>query len=88
MNIPMVDLKVKYRKYKEEFDNAVIGVMESGMFIMGPEVSAFEREIEQYYGMKHAIGVASGTDALLIAALSLGIGKGDEVIVPAFTFII
>ena len=87
MNIPMVDLKVKYRKHKEEFDNAVIGVMESGMFIMGPEVSAFEREIEAYYGMKHAVGVASGTDALLIAALSLGIGKGDEVIVPAFTFI-
>lgn len=87
MNIPMVDLKVQYRKLKDEFDSAVIGVMESCAFIMGPEVSAFEREVAEYSGVKHAAGVASGTDALLLAVLAAGIGKGDEVIVPAFTFI-
>ena len=87
MNIPMVDLKIQYRKYKNDFDSAVISVMESASFIMGPEVQAFEKETAEYSNSKHAFGVASGTDALLLALLALKIGEGDEVIVPAFTFI-
>ncbi len=87
MNIPMVDLKVQYRNYKKDFDSAVIGVMESSFFIMGPEVSEFENEVAASLGAKHAFGLASGTDALLIALLALGVGPGDEVLVPAFTFI-
>ena len=87
MNIPMVDLKVQYKKYKHDFDNAVINVMESTSFILGPEVQAFEKEMADYSKSKYSFGVASGTDALLIALLALKIGAGDEVIVPAFTFI-
>ncbi len=87
MNIPMVDLKGQYKKLKNELDSAVISVMESGAFIMGPEVSAFEKESADYAGVKYAVGVASGTDALLLALIASGIGKEDEVIVPAFTFI-
>lgn len=87
MKIPMVDLKVQYHNYKEEFDRAVIDVMESCAFIMGPEVSALETEMAQYLGSKYALGVASGTDALLLALQALGIGKGDKVLVPNFTFI-
>ncbi len=87
MNIPMVDLKIQYNKYKEEFDKAVVSVMESTAFIMGPEVSAFEKDFAQYLGSSNALAVASGTDALLIAMLALGIKEGDEVIVPDFTFI-
>lgn len=87
MNIPMVDLKIQYNKYKSDFDNAAIRVMESTAFIMGPEVQSFEKEVAEYSKVKHSFGVASGTDALLIALLALKIGKGDEVIVPDFTFI-
>lgn len=87
MNIPMVDLKVQYKKLKNEFDSAVISVMESCAFINGPEVTAFEKEVAEYSGVKYAAGVASGTDALLLAVIAAGIGKGDEVIVPAFTFV-
>ena len=87
MNISMVDLKVQYQTYKQELDKAVIDVMESTAFINGPEVSAFEREMAEYSKIKYGVGLASGTDALLMALLALGIGKGDEVIVPTFTFI-
>lgn len=67
-------------------NQAVHNVLRVGQFILGPEVAAFEHEVADYLNVKHAIGVASGTDALVIALRALGIGAGDEVIVPAFTF--
>src|SRR5947209_14621809 len=61
-------------------------VIESGRFILGPEVEAFEAEFAAYLGVRHVVGVANGTDAITISLRALGIGPGDEVIVPAFTF--
>jgi dTDP-4-amino-4,6-dideoxygalactose transaminase len=86
MKIPLVDLVAQYHSIKEEIDEAVLSVLESGRFILGPHVTAFEEEVAAYLGVKHAIGVASGTDALIIALRALGIGQGDEVIVPAYSF--
>lgn len=84
--IPLVDLSAQYFSIKSEIDAAISGVLETGQFILGPNLLAFESEIARYLGVKHAVGVASGTDALVIALRSAGIGPGDEVIVPAFTF--
>lgn len=86
MKIPILDLKRQYQSIKAEIDSAIARVIESGQFILGPEVEAFEREVAQYLGVKHAIGVASGTDALWLALKAAGIGPGDTVIVPSFTF--
>jgi dTDP-4-amino-4,6-dideoxygalactose transaminase len=86
MRIPILDLTRQYQAIKPEIDAAICRVLESGRFILGPEVEAFEAEIAEYLGVKHAIGVASGTDALLLALKALGIGPGDAVIVPTFTF--
>ena len=86
MNIPLVDLVAQYHTIKDEMDAAVLSVLESGRFILGPNVAAFEKEVGQYLGVKHAIGMASGTDALIIALRAAGVGAGDEVIVPAFSF--
>ena len=86
MPIQQLDLTAQYHSIKEEMDKAVLDVLESGYFILGPNVSKLEQEIAQYVGVKHAVGVASGTDALLLAMRGLGIGPGDEVIAPAFTF--
>jgi len=86
LNIPIFDLKRQYRSLKLEIDQAIARVVESGRFILGPEVEAFEGEMAQYLGVKHAIGVASGTDALWLALKALGVGPGDRVIVPSFTF--
>jgi dTDP-4-amino-4,6-dideoxygalactose transaminase len=86
MNIPLLDLVAQYNTIKEEMDQAVLGVLASGRFILGPNVTAFEQEIAAYLGVKHAIGVASGTDALVIALRAAGIQTGDEVIVPAYSF--
>ena len=86
MKVPILDLTRQYRAIRAEIDTAIQRVLESGRFILGPEVEAFEREIAEYLGVKHAIGVASGTDALLLSLKALGIGPGDGVIVPSFTF--
>lgn len=86
MKIPILDLKRQYQSIEKEIDEAIKRVLRSGQFILGPEVEAFEKEVAQYIGVKHAIGVASGTDALLISLKSLGIGPGDGVVVPDFTF--
>ena len=86
MKIPLLDLVAQYHSIKEEMDAAVLGVLESGQFILGPNVKALEQEMATYLGVKHAIGVASGTDALLIALRAAGVEPGDEVIVPAFSF--
>jgi len=86
MKIPILDLKRQYQSIKSEIDGAIARVIESGQFILGPEVEAFEREIAQYLGAQHAIGVASGTDALWLALKAANVGPGDSVIVPSFTF--
>jgi len=85
--IPMVDLKTQYHNLKTEIDRAVLDAMESSQFILGPNVASFEQEAADYLGAKHAIAVASGTDALHLALLAAGIGPGDEVITSTFTFI-
>jgi dTDP-4-amino-4,6-dideoxygalactose transaminase len=86
MHVPILDLTRQYETMKSEIDAAVANVLASGRFILGPEVKAFEEEIAAYCNVKHAIGVASGTDALLLSLRALGIGPGDKVIIPSFTF--
>lgn len=87
MNIPMVDLKGQYLSLKNEIDAAMLEALGETRFILGPNVQAFEQEAANYLGVKHAIGVASGTDALHLALVAAGIGPGDEVITTPFTFI-
>jgi dTDP-4-amino-4,6-dideoxygalactose transaminase len=84
--IPLVDVKAQYAPLIPELEERFSAVLESGRFIFGPEVEAFEREAAAYLGVPHAIGVANGTDALVLALEALGIGRGDEVICPSFTF--
>lgn len=85
--IPFADLKSQYNAYKSEIDKAVLDVMGSSMYIMGPEVEKLEKNLAAYVGAKHALSVSSGTDALLLALMSYGIKAGDEVITTPFTFI-
>lgn len=87
MQIPMVDLQVQYRQLKSEIDQAIHGVLDTSYYILGPHGQAFEAEAAAYLGVKHAIGVSSGTDALHLALRAAGIGPGDEVITSPFTFI-
>ena len=84
--IPLVDVKAQYAPLIPELEARFPAVLESGRFIFGPEVEAFEREAAAYLGVPHAIGVANGTDALVLALEALGIRRGDEVICPSFTF--
>lgn len=86
MKIPVLDLKPQYEQIKNEVQAAINRVLESGQFIMGPDVKLFEQEVAEYLGAKHAIGVNSGTDALVIGLKALGIGEGDEVITTPFSF--
>ena len=85
--IPMVDLQRQYQQLKPGIDAAVQEVLNQAQFILGPNVAALEKEIAAYHGSAFAIGVASGTDALLLALRACGIGPGDEVITTPFTFI-
>lgn len=84
--IPFIDLKSQYLAYKDEIDGAMARVVDSCGFIQGPEVAALESELSEYTGVKHCITCSSGTDALLIALLTLGIQQGDEVITTPFSF--
>ena len=86
MRVPLLDLKPQYQSLKKELDKAIIKVAESQYFILGPEVSGMEKEFCDYLGCKHAIGVSSGTDALLLALMAIDIKPGDEVIVPTYSF--
>jgi dTDP-4-amino-4,6-dideoxygalactose transaminase len=85
--IPMVNLKAQYAEIKDEVERGLAETIANCSFILGPNVQAFEQECADYLGVKHAIGVASGTDALHLALIAEGIGPGDEVITTAFTFI-
>lgn len=86
IKIPVLDLSPQYQSIKTEIQAAVNRVLESGQFIMGPDVKLFEQEIAEYLGVKHAIAVNSGTDALVIGLEALGIGSGNEVITTPFSF--
>ncbi len=85
--IQMVDLISQYEGIKNEIDEAILGVCATAQFIKGPAVKSFEANLASYLGVKHAIGCANGTDALQIALMALGLKPGDEVIVPAFTYV-
>lgn len=86
MNVPNIDLPVQYQQLRGEIDTAVQRVLASGHFVDGPESQALEQELARYIGASEVIGVNSGTDALLLSLKALGIGAGDDVIVPSFTF--
>lgn len=86
-NISMVDLRSQYMRLKPEIDKAISEVIEQSNFIKGHSLSIFEQELAEYLNIKHVIGVGNGTDALQIALMSLDLSPGDEVIVPAFTYV-
>jgi dTDP-4-amino-4,6-dideoxygalactose transaminase len=87
MSIPFLDLRASYRELKEEVDAAVLRVLDSGWYILGEEVEQFEAEYAQYCGAAACVGVANGLDALTLALRAMGVGTGDEVIVPSNTYI-
>jgi len=86
MAVPLFDTATPMAPLRGEIDAAIARVVDSGRFILGPEVAAFEREFATYCGASHAVGVANGTEALTIALRAMGVGPGDDVVVPSFTF--
>lgn len=86
MAIPYLDLKIQYKILKKDIDASIQKVLDHGAFIMGPEVGELEKAMNEYVGSKHSLAIASGTDALLVAMMALGIGRGDEVITTSFSF--
>jgi UDP-2-acetamido-2-deoxy-ribo-hexuluronate aminotransferase len=87
MKIPFIDLKAQYQALKRDIDARIHKVLDHGQYILGPEVAELEDKLAQYTGAKHCITVSSGTDALLLSLMGLGIGPGDEVITTPFTFV-
>lgn len=87
MAIPLVDLKKQYLEIRDEVNQEILKILQENNFILGHEVKVLEDKLAQYCGVKFAVGVASGTDALVLALISLGIGEKDEVITTPFTFI-
>src|SRR6266508_2474365 len=86
MNVPLLDLQAQYRPLRDEILAAITRVADSQRFIMGPEIDALERELAEMLGIRHAITVSSGTDALLLALMALDIGRGDEVVTTTYSF--
>lgn len=86
MKVPLLDLKKQYGKIREEVNREIQGVLDSQHFILGPVVEALEKEIAAFCHVPYAVGVASGTDALLLALMALGVGPGDKVVTASFTF--
>jgi dTDP-4-amino-4,6-dideoxygalactose transaminase len=86
MPVPLFDTVSPVAPLRAELDAAIARVLDGGVYILGPEVEAFERELAAYLGVRHVVGVANGTDAITLALQALGVGPGDEVVVPAFTF--
>jgi dTDP-4-amino-4,6-dideoxygalactose transaminase len=87
MHIPLIDLRAQYQSIKPRVDAAVTRVLDSGRFVLGPEVAAFEAEFAAHCRTRHAVGVSSGTSALHLALLAAGVGPGDEVVTVPFTFV-
>jgi len=87
MQIPFLDLRASYLEIKDKLDSAALRVLDSGYWIMGSEVKGFEEEFASYCGVKHCVGLANGLEAIHLLLRVLGIGKGDEVIVPSNTYI-
>ena len=87
MSIPFIDLKTQYQALKPQIQERINTVLEHGQYIMGPEVKQLEDKLAEYTGSKHCITVASGTEALLMSLMALGIKPGDEVITTPFTFV-
>jgi dTDP-4-amino-4,6-dideoxygalactose transaminase len=86
LNIPLIDLQAQYNSLAEKLDKAALGVLSSANYIMGKTVIDFEKDFANFIGVKHAISVGNGTDALVISLKAMGIGEGDEVITTPFTF--
>ncbi|MBN2537001.1 DegT/DnrJ/EryC1/StrS family aminotransferase [candidate division WOR-3 bacterium] len=86
MNVPLLDLKAQFESIRAEVEAAIAGVLETQRFILGPVVKACEEAVAEYCGCAHAVGVSSGTDALLVALMADGIGPGDEVVTTAYSF--
>src|SRR5215468_2283675 len=86
MKVPLLDLRAQFQTIRGEVMAAVESVFDSQSFILGPEVEAFEKETAEYCQVKHAVGCGSGSDALLLALMALGVGPGDEVATVSFTF--
>src|SRR5438477_5697586 len=86
MAVPLFDTSSALEPLREQLRAAIERVLDSERYILGPEVSAFERELAAYCGVDHAVGVANGTDAITIALRAMGVGPGDDVVVPSFTF--
>ena len=86
MKISLLNLKRQYKYLKEDIEKNISEILEGGAYINGPQTKKFEKRMEEYLGVKHAIGIGNGTDALVIALEALGIGRGDEVITSPFTF--
>jgi dTDP-4-amino-4,6-dideoxygalactose transaminase len=86
INVPLLDLKAQYATIKHEIKQAIDRVLESQSFIVGPDVAELEKALAEYLGCKYAIGCASGSDAIMLALMALGIGRDDEVICPSYTF--
>src|SRR5919206_5074322 len=86
MRVPLLDLHAQYGPLRDEILAAMTRVADSQRFIMGPEIDAFETQIAEILGVDHAIGVSSGSDALLAALMAIGVGAGDEVITPTYSF--
>jgi len=86
MKISLLNLKRQYKYLKEDIEKNISEILEGGAYINGLQTKKFEKRMEEYLGVKHAIGIGNGTDALVIALEALGIGRGDEVITSPFTF--
>jgi len=85
--IPFLDLRAAYLELKDEIDAAVARVLDSGYYLLGKEIESFEKEYAAYLGVEHCVGVGNGLDALHLALMALGVGEGDEVLVPSNTYI-
>ena len=86
MHVPLLDLKAQYLSIKADVDRAIASVMDSQHFILGPAVESCEQAVARYCGSPHAVGVSSGSDALLACLMAENIGRGDEVITTAYSF--
>ena len=84
--VPALNLKAQYQSIRDEIETVVLNLLESQMFVLGPEVESFEREAADFLRVPHAVGVSSGSDALLVSLMALGVGPGDEVVTTPYSF--